>query len=219
MKPMRKPPSHRLASLLLAFAALLAAVAMEGCLADGGSDTETLTGQLLGPDGSPAAGVRVKLVPAGYDPSRPAPERVRAATTDAEGRYALPSAHGGSYNLLAADAAGSYGYSGGVGVYVRGLPGDSVPESLTLAKARVFLITLHGDDYAPADSGRAWFPGTDLLVRCDGVTATRVESLPAGLDSLVLESRAGWRHDYRVTVPGDSLDIRATRQGVTASPY
>jgi hypothetical protein len=163
--------------------------------------------------------VKVKLVPAAYDPSLPAPAQVRVATTDAEGRYAFPKASGGVYNLLARGAAGAYGESGGTGVYVRGLAADSLPAILSLAKARVFFISLHDDAYTQADSGRAWFPGTDLLVRCEGITATKVESLPAGLDSLVLQSRAGWRHDYRVTVPGDSLSIMANRQGVTAMPY
>lgn len=198
---------------------LLSGALLLGCLTQGGgSDTETLTGRILSPDGLPAADVEVRLMPAAYDPSRPEPGRVRTARTDARGRYAVPMASAGTYNLVIQAAPGTYGYAGGAGAFVGGLPGDSVPDALTLAKARVFYISLHDDAYTPADSGTAWFPGTDILVRCDGVTATRVESLPAGLESLVLQSLAGWRHDYRVTLPGDSLDISATRQGVTVTP-
>lgn len=202
---------------LLAAAAPLALLL--GCLAGGGgSDTETLTGRLLAPDGRPAPGVEVTLVPEAYDPSRPDPERVRTAITDAEGRYAFPKAAGGTYNLVAREAPGAYGFPGGAGAFAGGLAGDSLPGALTLGKARVFYISLHDDAYTAADSGTAWFPGTDILVRCDGGTATPVGSLPAGLDSLVLESRAGWRHGIRVDQPGDSLDIAADRRGVRVSP-
>lgn len=198
---------------------LLTCSLLLGCLAQGGgSDTETLTGRILDPGGQPAAGVEVTLVPAAYDPSRPEPNRLRIAVTDAQGRYQLPKAAGGTYNLLVREASGAYGYAGGAGVFAAGLPADSLPASLTLAKARIFYISLHDDAYTAADSGTAWFPGTDILVRCDGTTATKVESLPAGLDSLVLRSLAGWRHDIRVSRSGDSLDIYATRQSVTVTP-
>ena len=205
-----------LRSLLLA---VIPVALLLGCLTQGGgSDTETLTGRLLAPDGLPAAGVEVTLVPTAYDPSRPEPGQVRTATTDAQGSYSFQSAATGTYNLVVREAPGTYGYPGGASVFAGGLAADSVPVSLTLAKARVFYISLHDDAYTPADSGTAWFPGTDILVRCEGVTATKVESLPAGLDNLVLQSLAGWRHDIRVTQPGDSLNISANRQGVTVSP-
>lgn len=199
--------------------ALLLCALLSGCLAEhGGSDTETLTGHILAPDGRPAAGVEVTLLPAAYDPSRPEPAKVRTATTDAEGRYSVPKASSGTYNLVVREASGAYGYDAGAGIFAGGLPADSLPDALTLSRARVFYISLHDDAYTPADSGTAWFPGTDILVRCEGATATRVASLPAGLENLVLQSRAGWRHDYRVTQPGDSLDISANPQGVTVSP-
>lgn len=219
---MRPDPFHSRAARATAPKLILAAWSLAllfGCLTQGGgSDTETLTGRILAPDGLPAAGVEVRLVPEAYDPSRPEPGKVRAALTDAEGRYSVPKTSAGNYNLIVREAPGAYGLAGGAGVFAEGLPADSVPAVLTLAKARVFYISLHDDAYTPADSGTAWFPGTDILVRCDGVTATRVESLPAGLESLVLQSLAGWRHDYRVTLPGDSLDISANRQGVTVTP-
>lgn len=207
------------------FAARLAALSLlafaSGCLFNdgngsnhGGSDTETLTGVLLSPDGLPAANARVRLVPATYDPSRPAPEIIREAKTDAEGRYAFPKAPSpGSYNLIAA------GGEPGQALYRGGLPADSLPDTLSLAKARVFFISLHGTAYQTADSGKAWFPGTDVIVHCDGDTATPLPDVPRGMDAMVIESRAGWRHEFTITRPDDTLAIRADRNGVTAEPY
>ena len=213
-------PRHLAAGRRAMFVVLLVlGASLFGCLAQGGgSDTETLTGRILAPDGRPAAGVEVTLLPSAYDPSRPEPSQVRIATTDAQGGYAFPRAAAGTYNLLVREPPGAFGFAGGAGVFAEGLPADSLPATLTLAKARIFYISLHDDAYSPADSGTAWFPGTDILARCEGVTATRVESLPAGLDDLVLRSRAGWRHDVRVTQPGDSLDISANPQGVAIRP-
>lgn len=192
---------------------LLATLLFSGCLSDhGGSDTETLLPVLLTADGRPAAGVQVKLVPEDYDPSRPTPSAIRSALTDAKGRYAFPAGIAGAYNLLAAGA-------GDQALFLAGVAADSLPDTLSLDRARVLFVSLHGDGYTRADSGKAWFPGSDLFVRCDGDTATKLEKVPRGLDGMVIESRAGWRHEYEITNPGDSLVIKADRFGVQCDPY
>jgi hypothetical protein len=225
---MRKPtpprfPAARAAALLVAGSTRLAITGVAGFLlafgsgcvfsgGGGGSDTETLTGVLLSPDGRPAANARVRLVPATYDPSRPAPGLIREAETDAAGRYTFPKApSAGSYNLIAA--------VGELGLFRGDLAAGTLPDTSSLSPARVLIISLHGGIYQPADSGRAWFPGTDVIVQCDGVTATRLPAVPRGMNAMVIESRAGWRHEYTITLPNDSLAIRADSNGVTSVPY
>ena len=208
---MRKPFPMR---IILA-ALVLLALSLLGCVADGGgSDTETLTGLLLTAEGKPAVNAQVKLIPATYDPSKPQPGLVRSVRTDAKGAYRFPKAPAaGTFNLLAVGATPD------AAVFEQGLAADSVPDTLSLAKARVFYISLHGDTYAEADSGKAWFPGTDVFIRCEGVAPTKVESVARGMDEMILESRAGWRHDYEVTNPADTLAIRANRLEVRCDAY
>lgn len=195
---------------------LLGALFIVGCFSGGGSDTETLTGRILKPDGTPSAGTEVKLIPGDYDPAHPDSALIRSTRTDAAGRYSFLTAPvAGSYNLLASDSSDG---PAGLAVFAPALTADSLPKTLSLAKARVFYITLHRIDYPIADSGKAYFPGTDILIRCQGVAATRLNGVPLGLDRIILESRAGWRHDYQVTVPGDSLNIKANQDSVTVTP-
>lgn len=186
-----------------------------GCISDGGgSDTETLTGVLRTAEGQPAANARVKLIPAAYDPSKPEPGLIRTAYTDAKGAYRFEKAPAaGAFNLLAVAA------TPGAAAFEEGLAADSVPDTLTLSKARVVFLSLHNETYATADSGKAWFPGTDVFVRCEGVTATKLETVPRGMDKMVIESRAGWRHDYQITNPADSLAIHADRNQVRCDAY
>lgn len=209
---LRRLPALAAALLLAIFPALF-----QGCMPEGGgSDTETLTGILRTADGIPAAGARVKLIPEWYDPSRPNPDHIRSTVTDAQGRYRLrvtPGVETGTFNLLAISADSSQG------IFQSGLASNALPSALTMEESRVFFISLHGDSYTQADSGKAWFPGTDLFVRCDGDTATKLNSVPRGISDMVLESRAGWRHEYTVTNPGDSLLIRANRFEVQCLPY
>ena len=216
---MPKPAATRFPVLLAALSLLASG---SGCLfsdsGHGGSDTETLTGVLLAPDGRPAANARVRLVPAAYDPVRPAPGHVREARTDAGGRYGFPKAPSdGRYNLIAADAQDDHA------LYRGGLPADTLPDTLRLSAAWVLYISLHGDVYQAADSGKAWFPGTDILVHCDGDAATRLPGVPRGMEAMVIESRAGWRHEFTRAQPGnsleDSLAIHADSNRVTIQPY
>lgn len=191
------------------------ALLLAGCVSDGGgSDTETLTGLLRTADGQPAANAKVKLIPTAYDPSKPEPGLIRTVYTDAKGAYRFDrSPAAGSFNLLAVGA------SSDAAAFEAGLPADSVPATLTLSKARVVFLSLHNETYATADSGKAWFPGTDVFIRCEGVTATKLETVPRGMDNMVIESRAGWRHDYRITNPADSLAIHADRNQVRCDAY
>lgn len=209
----RKSHLRRFAPCLVLILACLSG----GCLKDGGgSDTETLTGLLHTADGKPAAGAQVKLVPSAYNPSLSAPSMIRSAFTDSKGRYRLPRMRktgGGSYNLIAiADGIEE-------AAFVDSLWSDSVPAVLTLERSRVFFISLHGETYQTSDSGKAWFPGTDFFVRCEAAAGGKLDKVPKGISELVIESKAGWRQDYVVTNPQDSLVIRATRLEVQCQPY
>jgi 5-hydroxyisourate hydrolase-like protein (transthyretin family) len=199
---------------LLSLAALLA---MGGCLNDGGgSDTETLTGLVRTADGNPAVGAEVKLIPVLYNPSEPQQSLIRKTVTDADGRYrflAPTDSKTGRYNLIVAAAGVDQG------AIVDSLSADSVPATLTLERSRVFFISLHGDTYQTSDSGKAWMPGTDFFVRCEAAVPGKMDKVPRGISDLVIVSKAGWRQDYRVTNPGDSLIIKATRLEVQCQPY
>lgn len=199
----------------------LAAAALAGCLFSpgdktargGGSDTETLTGIVNGPGGIPAARVAVKLLPWDYDPSHPDTSLIRKAVTDAGGKFRFEKlAKGGLWNVIAGDAdAKSWALA-------RNLkPGSGIP-SLELSMAKVFLISLHSRSYQTADSGIAFFPGTDILARCGGPSASVVDSVPSGALRLVVQSRAGWKHDTTLASLPDTARVLADMQGITYTP-
>jgi hypothetical protein len=214
-----KSPLHLLRKLYSAASAIGFLLLGWGCVSDGGgSDTETFAPLVLRADGSPAADAEVKLVPADYNPSDSAPERILTVRTDVQGRFRIPEPPAGNYNLLATAAAGAHGSSDEAG-FAQGVAAGDLPDTLRLARARVLFISVHGDTYAAADSGKAWFPGTDLFVRCDGTGVSVLEGVPRTLGSMVIESRAGWRHEFELTTPGDSLVIWATRERVYSDPY
>jgi hypothetical protein len=179
------------------------------CIGDhgGGSDTETLTGTVLSSGGTPLAGARVKLFPSDHDPRQPA-AAPRIALTDAAGGFRFqdmpPAAR---YNLLAGDAPNGWAFAESLRV-------DTGSHTLTLASPRTFLVTLLGDVYPSRDTGWVSFPGTDILAHCDGVAATRIDSIPHGVRRIVVESNAGWSHDTVLVNIGDTLRIEANRQGV-----
>jgi hypothetical protein len=202
----------------MAFAIVLLLLAW-GCVSDGGgSDTETLTALILREDGSPAADAEVKLVPADYNPVDSAPERILTVRADSLGRFRIPDPPAGNYNLLATASGGAQAPADEAAFSERVTAGN-LPDTLRLARARVLFISVHGDTYAAVDSGKAWFPGTDLFVRCDGTGVTVLERVPRTLGSMVIESLAGWRHEFELTTPGDSLVIWATRERVYSEPY
>lgn len=170
----------------------------------GGSDTETLTGFVIGAEGSPQAGIPVKLLPASYDPSHPDPALIRRVLTDATGKFSFtPVDTALSWNVIAGDPAGkSWAIAQGL------RPGPaSAPLALSLGK--VFLISLHTSGYVTRDSGIAYFPGTDILTHCSASSISLVDSVPAGATRFVIESRAGWKYDTTLAVPGDTARIRA----------
>lgn len=195
---------------IVAFAALI----LSACLSTpdaptrqgGGSDTETLSGMVADGAGSPAAGVPVKLLPAAYDPSHPDSALIRRTRTDSAGRFRFEKVDTTrSWNVIAGDSERK------AWVLAQGLrPGPAaVPLKLSLGK--VFLISLHSPEYGAKDSGLAYFPGTDILARCNSTTASTVDSVPAEAVRFVIESRAGWKYDTTLVVPGDTAKVRADR--------
>ena len=144
----------------------------------GGSQTETLTGQVLSDAGVPLPGIRVELLPSGYDPSQPGGADIRTIDTDDSGRFAFDSLDTADfYNVIAgAPALRQWAYA-------ESLQTRPDPRPIALSLASTFLITLHKDGaYSPTDSGIAYFPGTDILARCDGRTTAQVDSIPYGLE-------------------------------------
>lgn len=200
------------AALVPGLSMLLAACLLQE---GGGSDTETLTGSVSLPAGAPAAGTMVKLIPNDYDPSHPQDSRILRSLTDADGRFRFEKLEKGKvYNVIAGNTAGhAWAYAAGA------LPGGE-PNALTLSQAKVFLFDLHAENYQRADSGIAYFPGTDILTRCDGVSFSKVDSVPHGALRFVVESRAGWAHDTTLASASiiDTAKIFATRNGVVLNP-
>lgn len=181
----------------------------------GGSDTETLTGTVSLPAGAPAARTMVKLIPIDYDPSQPDDSRIRRTLTDDAGRFNFGKLEkGGTYNVIAGNTLEkTWALAKGV------LPGTK-NKALVLAQAKVFLFDLHAENYQRADSGVAYFPGTDILTRCDGLRASRVDSVPAGALRFVVESRLGWAHDTTLASASviDTAKVLATKNGVVLNP-
>lgn len=204
-----------------ASAAALAALALAACLftpeksaRGGGSDTETLTGLVKGAAGAPAARVQVKLVPADYDPSRPDTARIRKAMTDSQGRFTFEKVDtAATWNVIAGDAAAKEW------AMAKDLkPGSEIPP-ISLASAKVFRFSLHSAQYQYRDSGIAYFPGTDIFARCNGITATPVDSVPLGALRFVVASSAGWKHDTTLTSVLDSVDVKADKEKVLCDQY
>jgi hypothetical protein len=200
--------------------AFLAALALAACLAandGGGSDTEALTGIVTDDMGMAAAGARVKLLPSDYDPSQPAAGAIRTVVTDAEGRFRFEAVDTGrTWNVIAGGGA-SGGSSRSSWAFARGLKPGGAARPLALSLAKVFRFKLHSADYSDTDSGIAYFPGTDILARCEGATATIVDSVPPGALRFVVESRAGWKHDTTLTSVSDSVAVLASKDGITAT--
>jgi hypothetical protein len=178
----------------------------------GGSDTETLTGLVFSKDGLAAVGVAVKLLPADFDPSQSDTALLRRAVTDSLGRFRFEKVDTGrTWNLIAGNPQAKT-WSLSVGRRA----GDSV--ALTLGPAKVMLVTLHSSAYATADSGIAYFPGTDILARCDGRTTSKVDSIPAAVTRFVIASRSGWRYDTTWVSQADTTKVVADKNRITISP-
>lgn len=199
----------------------LCALALAACLFTpdektahgGGSDTETLTGMVTGTGGVPAARVAVKLLPADYDPSHPDTTLIRKAMTDTDGKFRFEKlVKGRNWNVIAGDAGAK------AWAFARNFKSGTGSQSLALSTGKVFLFSLHSSDYQVADSGIAFFPGTDILARCGGPSATKVDSVPAGAFHLIIESRAGWKHDTTLASIPDTARVLADKLGITYTP-
>jgi hypothetical protein len=193
-------------------AAAALALALAACVSftdGGGSDTETLTGIVTGSGGVPAARTLVKLIPADYDPSHPDTARIRRVLTGADGKFSFGKLEAGrAYNVIAGRAAEkSWAFAPGL----KAGPGG---RTLSLTLAKVFYFSLHSEIYMPKDSGIAYFPGTDILAHCNGLTASLVDSVPMGALSFVVESRAGWKHDTTLVNVNDTVDVEASEAGI-----
>ena len=181
-------------------------------LQGGGSDTETLKGWVRDGANAPAAHVRLKLIPSDYDPSHPDSNLIRRTLSDDTGHFEFKGLDSSrSYNLIAGDPDHrAWALAAGLRA------GASRAISLSLAK--VFLFSLHGDGYTLADSGIAYFPGTDILAHCGGLSPARVDSVPAGVLRFIVASRAGWQHDTTLAAAADTTKIAASRARVTLLP-
>jgi hypothetical protein len=181
-------------------------------IVDGGSDTETLTGRVAYSDGLPAVGVPVKLLPATYDPSHPDTSLIRKSVTDTNGEYRFKSVDTlRQWNVIAGDKTRN------AWVLARNLrPGNAI--SLNLSTGKVFLVSLHAPAYATSDSGIAYFPGTDILTRCDSRSVSAVDSVPSEALRFVVESRAGWKHDTTLVAVADTARIHADRNQIVITP-
>jgi hypothetical protein len=202
------------------FRAVLASLALAACVFSperqargGGSDTETLTGVVTGPSGAGAAGVQVKLIPAGYDPSRPEAARIRRTRTGSDGSFRFEKVDtAAAWNLI----AGETGLA--AWAFADGVRAGGSPRSLALSAPKVFLVSLHATVYAAKDSGIAYFPGTDILTRCDARSVSRLDSVPAGASRIVIESRAGWKHDTTLVSVADTAKVVADSAGIRITP-
>jgi hypothetical protein len=200
----------------LAAAALLIAACIfeeDKAVKGGGSDTESLTGIVSTPDGFPAVAALVKLIPAAYDPSDPDPALIRRTVTDDSGRFRFEELDSTArYNLIAGKAGDkSWAFAGAL------KPGPG-SRPLALGPAKVFLFSMHAEGYQTRDSGVAYFPGTDILAHCDGVTAAPVDSVPLGALRFVVASRAGWRQDTTLAAAADTTKVRASKSGLMLFP-
>lgn len=179
----------------------------------GGSDTETLTGWVASPTGQPSARTLVKLIPADYDPSRPDTTRIRRAMTDDSGHFRFEKLEKAkAYNVIAGNA-GEKSWA-----LASGLTAGPERKTLSLTLAKVFLFSLHSDAYTLQDSGIAYFPGTDIFTRCNGVTTSVVDSVPMGALRFVVESRTGWKHDMTVISVKDTTEVVASKDGLILYP-
>ncbi len=203
--------------LILAFPLFAAACLFENdkTAFGGGSDTETLTGVVASGDGSVAAHTLVKLIPADYDPSHPDTTLIRHTLTDAAGLFRFDKLDKDKeYNVIAGTAARK------TWAYAPGLRTGQDRKSLSLSLAKVFLFSLHSQDYIQSDSGIAFFPGTDILTRCDGISLSKVDSVPMGALRLVVQSRAGWIHDTTLAYAAvkDTAKVIATKSSLILYP-
>jgi hypothetical protein len=180
---------------------------------NGGSDTETLTGAISTSAGTPAARILVKLLPANYNPSLPDTALIRKTYTDDRGHFKFEKLDSNAYFNVIAGVPTDHFWA-----YAESLRVSSQKHALALSLAKVVLVSLEYSGYQTRDSGVAYFPGTDILTRCNGFTASRVDSVPTGVRHIVVSSRAGWTHDTTLVSLLDTTKIKADFKGITVLP-
>jgi sugar lactone lactonase YvrE len=176
-----------------------------------GSSSETVIGQLIGADGSPAANTRVLLVPADFDPVRDTLDSNLIAVTDSLGRYKVEVTEKGYYTLNAVDPVnGGRTLSDAVAVMGENLelPTDTlkptgslvvtIPENLQMADYYIFVR------------------GTDIFRMLSAATdSVCFDSLPAGLLARIYYDKLGGTPapapltDTVLITPADTLSVEA----------
>ncbi|MDB5097703.1 MAG: hypothetical protein JWM80_2124, partial [Cyanobacteria bacterium RYN_339] len=150
-----------------------------------------MRGQVVAPDGSPAAGVQVQahvlaVQGTGAAPARQVLQVGPAGTTDADGRFELATAEGDVAVIEAAQAGGLKA----IRLNARAADGD-----LRLQLAPTGTIT--GRVQAPDQPGASDFtgvdvyiPGTSYIAKADNAGAYTISDVPVG-DFVVLAARDG----------------------------
>ncbi|MEO6095673.1 MAG: hypothetical protein ABIW76_08325, partial [Fibrobacteria bacterium] len=138
---------------------------------------------------------------------------IRRAITDDTGGFVFRKVDTTrTYNLIAGDAPSKKW------ALASGIRPDGKPRILSLSLAKVFLFSMHAETYTLADSGIAFFPGTDILTHCNGAIASKVDSVPAGALRFIVESRAGWQHDTTLAAAADTTKVSAGKSRLILVP-
>jgi hypothetical protein len=142
----------------------------------GGGGTETVIGSVANGNGSAASNALVRLFPASYNPAADTAV-VYADTTDSSGRFAIAGVTSGDYAVYAIGADRKT-KALVLGIRVAEDTVRLLPAALSaLACARV-----EAPANAPLSAGFVFVPGTDIVKKIDGATASLFfDSLPAGM--------------------------------------
>jgi len=144
----------------------------------GGGTIETTNGRVTGavvyPDGNPAPGSQVKLVPENYDPVKGAAV-IPVDTTDDSGRYVFTGVSYGVYTIQSVQCIDrTRAIEFGIGLAQSSL--SLAP--ITLRQPGAIKILLPGG--ANAINGHAFVPGTDIGASSNGGQSILLDSVPAG---------------------------------------
>ncbi len=187
----------------------------------GGSDAETITGIVTLPSGKAAALTEVKLIPSDYDPSQPGINLITKTISDSNGNFSFKAFDKNKeYNIIVKklNLDGGGHYLSAQQMKIKGSNNGKTLFKIQLATSKVFLFSMHGDVYAPADSGIAYFPGTDILTHCNGIDESPIDSVPAGALRFKIVSRAGWQYDTTLTSVFDTTRVSASKSSIKLLP-
>lgn len=202
----------RVVSIAAASLFALLTAACTDRMAGNGSEVENavVLGRVVLPDGEPAAGVRIQLLPEGHDPRKhAAPGGSSVGVTGKDGSFRLGS-KAGAYNVYAVHGKGFRLLLTGLDLKERtehqaGSRRMDEPGSIRMAlPARA-----KAGDYV-------YLPGTPLAAAVDssGIRSgfVQVDSVPAGRISKVVLAAAD-------TVSGLGSDVAVAARGLTELPY